>query len=169
MTDVILVDENDNQIGTEEKIKAHKEGKLHRCVSILVFNHKGELLLQQRADNKYHSGGLWSNTCCGHQAPGETSIMAGEKRLQEEFGFACKLEEAFTFTYKAIFSNGLTENEFDHLLIGKCEPTPNPNSEEIKDWKWMSIEAIEKDITINPKQYTEWFKIIIKELHQRRQ
>src|SRR3989344_7340032 len=115
---IILVDENDNQIGIEEKIKAHLDGKLHRAFSIFVFNNKGELLIQQRALDKYHSAGLWTNTCCSHPKPEEQIIEAGHRRLKEEMEFDCELNEAFSFKYKAVFDNGLTENEYDHVLIG---------------------------------------------------
>ncbi len=127
MEEVILVDENDNELGKEEKLKAHKEGKLHRCFSILIFNSKEELLIQKRAKNKYHSGGLWANTCCSHPKPGEDTEIAAHRRLKEEFGFDCELKQLFNFTYKKTFDNGLTENEFDHVFIGITNSEPIPN------------------------------------------
>ena len=157
---VILVDENDNPIGKMEKIEAHEKGLLHRAFSVFIYNDKEELLLQQRAKTKYHTPGLWTNTCCSHQKEGESNIEAGQRRLQEEMGFSVPLEEIMSFTYKAPFSNGLTEHEFDHILIGQFNDKPNPNPEEVNDWKWESIENIQKDIQTHPEKYTEWFKII---------
>jgi len=164
MDEVILVDKNDNEIGKEEKLKTHKEGKLHRCFSILVFNSKEELLIQKRAKNKYHSGGLWANTCCSHPKPGENTEIAAHGRLKEEFGFDCGLKPLFNFTYKKLFDNGLTEHEFDHVFIGITDSKPKPNKEEVEDFKWVSIENLKKDIKENPENYAQWFKIIINKL-----
>jgi isopentenyl-diphosphate delta-isomerase len=158
---VILVDENDNQIGTEEKIKAHQEGKLHRCFSIVVFNSKKELLIQKRTEDKYHSSGLWTNTCCSHPIPGEDTKEAAHRRLKQEMGFDCDLKESFTFIYKRKFNNGLTEHEYDHVFIGEFEGSPNPNPEEVSDWKWITRKELENDIQKNPNNYTYWFKILI--------
>lgn len=157
---VILVNEKDEQIGLMPKMEAHEKGKLHRAFSVFVYNDQGELMLQQRAFSKYHSPGLWTNTCCSHQRAGETNINAGKRRLQEEMGFVTELEDSISFIYKAPFDNGLTEHEFDHILVGKYNEKPNPNSAEVADWKWMKPEAVQKDILINPQNYTEWFKII---------
>ncbi|MGA9589764.1 MAG: isopentenyl-diphosphate Delta-isomerase [Salegentibacter sp.] len=157
---VILVNEKDEQIGLMEKIEAHEKALLHRAFSVFVFNDKNELMIQQRARSKYHSPGLWTNTCCSHQREGETNIEAGKRRLQEEMGFSTELKDTISFIYKAPFDNGLTEHEFDHILVGNFEGEPNLNPEEVADWKWMSLEAIEEDMEKNPSVYTEWFKII---------
>jgi isopentenyl-diphosphate delta-isomerase len=160
---VILVDKNDNQIGLMPKMEAHKKAVLHRAFSVFIFNDKKELLLQQRASHKYHSPNLWTNTCCSHQRQGENNIQAGKRRLQEEMGITCDLEEKFYFIYKAPFDNGLTEHELDHVLIGYSNKNPVINSKEVGDFKWMTIDSIKNDIFENPNDYTEWFKIIFKE------
>lgn len=160
---VILVDKNDQIIGSEEKMKAHQLGKLHRAFSIFIFNSKGELLLQKRQKIKYHCGGLWSNTCCSHPRPGETLQQATHRRLKQEMGFDCKLKQAFSFIYKAKFNNGLTENEYDHVFIGKFDGKPKPNKAEVDGWKWISINELKKDILKNSKKYTPWLKIMVKE------
>jgi len=162
---ILLVDENDNVIGKEEKIKTHKEGKLHRAFSIFVFNSNGELLLQKRAKSKYHSAGLWTNTCCSHQRDGETLEKAIHRRLKEEMGFNCKLKEKFTFTYKVKFDNGLFENEYDHVFFGKFDGEPIPNPEEVDEWKWVDLEDLKKDIRENPSNYTYWLKVSIKKIN----
>ena len=164
---VILVDIHDNPIGEMEKLKAHVEAKLHRAFSVFIFNSKGELLLQQRALNKYHSPGLWTNTCCSHQRAGETNIEAGKRRLFEEMGFACELKEVFWFIYRADFDNGLTEHELDHVMIGQYDLSPEINPEEVAAYKWMTLEDVKSDMERNPEKYTAWFKIIFKEYHQR--
>ncbi len=158
---VVLVDENDNEIGKEEKLKAHQNGgKLHRAISVFVFNTKGELLLQRRALTKYHAPGLWANTCCSHPRPGESVKDAAKRRVKEEMGFECEVEEMFALIYKADVGNGLTEYEYDHIFIGIWEGEPNPNPEEVSEWKWVKVEEIEKDIKQNPEKYTPWFRII---------
>ena len=157
---VILVNENDEQIGLMEKIEAHEKALLHRAFSVFVFNDKNELMIQQRALSKYHSPGLWTNTCCSHQREGESNIEAGKRRLQEEMGFSTELKDTISFIYKAPFDNGLTEHEFDHILVGYFEGKPDLNPYEVAEWKWMSLEAIEKDMQANPSIYTERFKII---------
>ena len=162
---VVLVDEEDREIGIMEKIEAHKNGgRLHRAFSIFVFNSKGELMLQKRARGKYHSGGAWTNTCCGHPRPGETVEEAALRRLKEEMGFSCKLTKVFKIIYKAYVGNGLTEWELDHVFIGYFDGTPDPNPAEAEDWKWMDMDAIEEDMEKNPGKYTPWFKIIFKKL-----
>lgn len=158
---VILVDKNDKEIGVEEKIKAHREGKLHRAFSIFVFNSSGELLLQKRAKTKYHSGGLWSNTCCSHPIPKEPIKETIHKRLKEEMGFDCVLKEVFSFIYKANFENGLSEYEFNHVFIGNFDGKPIPNPKEVEKWKWVNKEKLKKDIKERPKKYTFWFKIAL--------
>ncbi len=157
---VILVNENDEQIGLMPKMEAHEKGVLHRAFSVFVFNDENELLLQQRALQKYHSPGLWTNTCCSHQRDGETSLDAGVRRLQEEMGFEVPLIETTSFIYRATFDNGLTEHEFDHVLVGKFNQEPQINKEEVASWKWIDMDELELDIESNPDQYTAWFKII---------
>lgn len=164
---VILVSKNDDQLGLMGKMEAHEKGVLHRAFSVFVFNNKGELLLQQRALEKYHSPGLWTNTCCSHQRDGESNIDAGKRRLQEEMGFSCALEEVFWFVYKASFENGLTEHELDHVMVGYYQDNPEINKEEVASFKWMSLEDIKADILNQPGLYTEWFKIIFNEYYQR--
>ncbi len=157
---VILVDENDNQLGVMPKMEAHEKAVLHRAFSVFIFNKKGELMLQQRAAHKYHSPLLWTNTCCSHQRNGESNLEAGKRRLQEEMGFTADLKEVFSFIYKAPFDNGLTEHELDHVMVGYYEDTPNINKEEVEDYKWMLLEDVKSDMVKNPSKYTEWFKII---------
>lgn len=164
---VILVNENDEQIGLMEKMEAHEKAKLHRAFSVFVFNDNEELLLQQRASHKYHSPELWTNTCCSHQRDGETNLEAGKRRLQEEMGFVCELKELFHFIYKAPFDNGLTEHELDHVMVGYFSNNPIINIDEVKNYKWMNLEAIKIDIEDNPAIYTAWFKIIFKEFYER--
>jgi isopentenyl-diphosphate delta-isomerase len=162
---VILVDENDNQIGLMPKIEAHEKALLHRAFSVFVFNSDNELMIQQRAKHKYHSPGLWTNTCCSHQRENESNIAAGKRRLQEEMGFETDLEEIMSFIYKAPFDNGLTEHEFDHILIGYYKDAPKLNPDEVADWKWMSLNAIKEDMLVHPEIYTEWFKIIFEKFY----
>lgn len=157
---VILVNEKDEPIGSMEKIEAHEKALLHRAFSVFVFNENNELMIQQRAHSKYHSPGLWTNTCCSHQREGETNIAAGKRRLQEEMGFTTDLKDTISFIYKAPFDNGLTEHEFDHILVGNFEGQPNLNPREVAAWKWMSLEDLQVDMKENPEIYTEWFKII---------
>ena len=162
---VILVDSNDNPIGTMNKMEAHEKAVLHRAFSVFILNDKNEVMLQQRAAHKYHSPLLWTNTCCSHQRVGETNIEAGKRRLFEEMGFTADLKELFHFIYKAPFDNGLTEHELDHVMIGYSNENPVINPEEVESWKWMSIEAIKEDMTANPNDYTVWFKIIFDEFY----
>jgi isopentenyl-diphosphate delta-isomerase len=163
---VILVNENDEQIGVMEKIEAHEKALLHRAFSVFILNDKGELMLQQRALHKYHSPGLWTNTCCSHQREGESNISAGKRRLQEEMGFVTELAEAVSFIYKAAFDNGLTEHEFDHVMIGTYNGEPNINPDEVASWKWMEVQAVRDDIATNPDAYTAWFKIIFEKFYE---
>ncbi|MBN2422809.1 isopentenyl-diphosphate Delta-isomerase [Candidatus Woesearchaeota archaeon] len=161
MNRVILVDEHDNEIGSEEKLAAHKKAELHRAFSVCVFNSKKELLIQQRSESKYHSPGLWSNTCCSHPQPGEEVIEAAHRRLKQEFGFDCGLKELFTFIYKKDFNNGLFEHELDHVLTGKSDGVPEPNPDEIMEWKWINPEELKKDMIKNPDKYTYWFRFLL--------
>ena len=160
---VILVDEQDKETGTMEKLQAHAEGLLHRAISVFVFNTNGELLLQQRALDKYHSAGLWTNTCCSHPRPGESLADAAHRRLQEEMGMNCELDEAFSFTYKAELEHGLTEHELDHVFTGITDAHPLLNPTEAAAWRYMRINELQHDIAEQPGVYTEWFKICIKE------
>ncbi len=157
---VILVDKEDNEIGTSPKMEAHKKALLHRAFSVFIFNDKGKLLLQQRAAHKYHSPKLWTNTVCSHQRKGESNIEAGMRRLQEEMGMKAPLKEVFHFIYKAKLDQGLTEHELDHVLIGYTNDFPVINENEVMDYRWENLEDIAKDIKKNPGNYTEWFKII---------
>lgn len=157
---VILVDDKDNEVGIMEKIEAHEKALLHRAFSIFILNSNNQLLLQKRADHKYHSPGLWTNTCCSHPRPNETVLEAGNRRLFEEMGMTAKLDSLLSFTYKADFDNGLTEHEFDHVLIGFTDELPKLNPEEVSDYKYVDLSFISKDLMKNPNVYTEWFKIV---------
>jgi len=157
---VILVNENDEQLGLMPKMEAHEKALLHRAFSVFTFNQKGELLLQQRAASKYHSPLLWTNTCCSHQRNGESNIDAGKRRLEEEMGFVCDLKEVFSFVYKAPFDNGLTEHELDHVMVGAYNDNPKINKEEVENFKWLSVEDVKRDIENHPEIYTAWFRII---------
>ena len=154
---VILVDANDNALGEMEKLEAHQKGQLHRAFSIFIFNSKGELLLQKRALDKYHSGGLWTNTCCSHPRVGENIPVAALRRLEEEMGFTCNLQEVFSFIYCAALNNELTEYEFDHVLFGSFEEKPKVNPLEVAEWKWMSMADTREQVKVNPGQFTAWF------------
>ncbi len=157
---VILVDEQDNALGLMEKMEAHRKGLLHRAFSVFVLNEKGELMIQQRAAHKYHSGKLWTNTCCSHPRDGEAVDAAAHRRLVEEMGFDCEIKKALEFTYRAELDLGMTEHEYDHLFIGHYNDSPKINPEEVMDWKWIDIDVLSKDIEAHPEEYTEWFKII---------
>jgi isopentenyl-diphosphate delta-isomerase len=163
--EVILVNENDEPIGLMPKLEAHQKAVLHRAFSVFILNDKNEIMLQQRAHQKYHSPLLWTNTCCSHQRHGETNIEAGSRRLFEEMGFKTELKELFHFIYQAPFDNGLTEHELDHVMIGYFNENPTINPEEVEAWKWMKIEAIKEDMLQNPEIYTVWFKIIFDEFY----
>ena len=162
---VILVNKKDEKIGLMAKMEAHEKALLHRAFSVFVFNSENELLLQQRAAHKYHSPMLWTNTCCSHQRDGESNIEAGTRRLQEEMGFVCDLEEVTSFIYKAPFENGLTEHELDHIMVGHYNNNPVINKDEVENFKWMTLDAVKEDIKINPNTYTAWFKIIFEKYY----
>lgn len=162
---VILVNEWDEPIGLMPKLEAHQKAVLHRAFSVFILNENKEIMLQQRAQHKYHSPLLWTNTCCSHQREGETNIQAGNRRLFEEMGFQTEIKELFHFIYKAPFDNGLTEHELDHVMIGYYNEAPVINPDEVEDWKWMKIEDIKKDMVIHPENYTVWFKIIFDEFY----
>jgi isopentenyl-diphosphate Delta-isomerase len=163
---VILVNEKDEQIGLMPKMEAHEKALLHRAFSVFIFNDKNELMLQQRAAHKYHSPLLWTNTCCSHQRDGETNIQAGKRRLQEEMGFVVDLHESISFIYKAPFDNGLTEHEYDHILLGKYNEEPIINPDEVASWKWMALEDVKNDILEQPALYTAWFKVIFDKFYE---
>lgn len=163
---VILVNENDEQIGLMPKMEAHEKAVLHRAFSVFVFNDKNQLLLQQRASHKYHSPNLWTNTCCSHQRDGENNLQAGKRRLMEEMGFMCELIEKTSFIYRAPFDNGLTEHELDHIMVGHYNDDPVINPDEVGSFKWMTLEEVKNDIATHPEEYTEWFKIIFEKYYE---
>jgi len=163
--EVILVNTNDEQIGTMPKMEAHEKAQLHRAFSVFIMNDKGETMLQQRAAHKYHSPLLWTNTCCSHQRVGESNIQAGKRRLMEEMGFVTEVKELFSFIYKAPFDNGLTEHELDHVMLGSYNDDPQINPEEVAGFKWMKPEDVRADIDLNPNKYTVWFKIIFEKFY----
>lgn len=171
MEEVILVDERDCEIGTLEKMAAHQQGKLHRAFSVLIFNRSGRLLLQQRAIKKYHSGGLWTNTCCSHPQPGEDILDAGRRKLIQEMGIDCNLTFSHKFIYKAVLDNNLIEHELDHVLVGFYDEEPRLNPDEVMNWKFVLLDEAQKDAEQNPNRYTHWFKLILNqpELNQLKQ
>jgi isopentenyl-diphosphate delta-isomerase len=160
---VILVDSQDQVLGLMEKMEAHKKALLHRAFSVFIFNDKGEMMLQRRALDKYHSGGLWTNTCCSHPRAGESLEDAGRRRLMEEMGFEVPLIYGFHFIYHAPLEHGLTEHELDHVLFGHYNGEPQINTEEVYDWQYMSLEELRNDMDTNPQNYTAWFNIIMKD------
>ncbi len=164
---VITIDESDGAIGSEEKLAAHKQGTLHRAFSVFIFNERHELLLQQRAYNKYHSGGLWTNTCCSHPAPGEATMDAAHRRLMEEMGFDCPLAYWKPFRYRAEVDNLLIENELDHLFTGTYKGAIAPNPAEVAEYRFLSLDAIKEWIAREPDAFTAWFKMIFPDLKQK--
>ena len=162
---VVLVDRNDNPMGLMPKLEAHEKGVLHRAFSVFILNKKGQLMLQRRALDKYHSPGLWTNTCCSHPRESEGNIEAGVRRLKEEMGFTTPLMPMFSFIYKSKFDNGLTEHEFDHVLLGYYDKQPFINKIEVSDWKWMSLDKIILEIKNKPEDFTVWFKIIFERFY----
>ena len=161
MIEVQLVDNQDNPIGAMEKLLAHEKGLLHRALSVIIVNSKNEILLQRRALGKYHSPGLWTNTCCSHPYPGEDTLDAAKRRLKEEMGMTAELKFVFKFLYKCNFENGLIEHELDHVFIGQTDDTPHINKDEAMAFSWMSIKVLETHMEKNPNDYTFWFKLII--------
>jgi isopentenyl-diphosphate delta-isomerase len=164
--EIILVNENDEPIGFEEKIKAHENGgKLHRAFSVCVFNSKGQLMLQLRSVKKHHFGGLWTNTCCSHPRRGEELEDAAHRRLKQEMGFDTELKHMFSIIYKATDAkSGLTEHEFDHIFIGRYDGTPKPDAKEVDGWKWADTKELEHDAKAHPEKYTPWFRLILDRL-----
>lgn len=162
--EVILVNSSDEPVGKMEKLEAHEKGLLHRAFSVFIFNSMGQMLLQRRALTKYHSGGLWTNACCSHPRPGEHTLHAATRRLEEEMGLHCELVHCFSFIYKVSFENGLTENELDHIYIGWTDNPPSINPEEVHEFKYLTIEKVVEDVKGAPQLYTEWFKISIEKV-----
>lgn len=163
---VILVDVNDIQVGTMEKFKAHYQGELHRAISVFLFNSKGQWLLQQRADDKYHSNSLWSNTCCTHPFPGEGNLEAANRRLFEEMGLFCELKDVFHFIYKESLDNELTEHELDHVFIGFSDEEPIVNPVEVMDYCFIHFSDLQKELKDHPEKYTVWFRKIVGMVHE---
>jgi isopentenyl-diphosphate delta-isomerase len=164
MDKVILVNQDDQVVGEMEKMEAHVKGVLHRAFSVFLFNDTGELLLQQRAFSKYHSGGLWTNTCCSHPAPGEEVVEAALRRLNQELGIQdVEVEIVHHFLYKAEFENGLTEHEFDYVLKGKYNGIPILNNEEVESVRWISMQQLRDEIDSDPDRFTFWFRELIKQ------
>jgi isopentenyl-diphosphate delta-isomerase len=161
---VILVDEADRPVGVERKLPAHENGgKLHRAFSVFIFNRSGQMLIQRRADAKYHFGGLWTNACCSHPRRGRTLVESARARLREEFGFDVPLEERFSFVYRAEDpASGLTEHEFDHVLVGYFDGEPQPNPDEIGAWRWVEPRELMDDVDRSPERYTPWFKLVLR-------
>jgi isopentenyl-diphosphate Delta-isomerase len=166
MTQVILVDERDNERGLMEKLEAHRQAVLHRAFSVFIFNSAGDMLLQQRSLGKYHSGGLWTNACCSHPLPGEPVADAAVRRLREEMGFTAPLQKAFDFIYKAPFDNGLTEYEFDHVFTGSYGGPVVPDAAEVQDYCYKPLQEIRESLATHPHHYTEWFKIAFPKLEE---
>jgi isopentenyl-diphosphate Delta-isomerase len=158
---VVLVDERDRELGACEKLRAHLEGALHRAFSVFVFDAAGRLLLQRRARGKYHSGGLWSNTACGHPRPGEATAAAARRRLREEMNLDCELRPAFSFIYRAELGGGLVEHEYDHVFFGTCDATPAPDPSEVEDWRWVTIEELRRALGDEPASYSRWLKLAV--------
>lgn len=164
---VILVDAMDTPVGTADKLEAHQSGRLHRAFSVFVLNDGNELLLQRRAEGKYHSGGLWSNTCCSHPRPGEETTAAARRRLEEEMGFRCALEPAFAMVYRADVGNGLVEYEYDHILLGRWAGRPSPDAGEVMDWRWIALDELDEEVARSPRRFTYWFRVALLELGAR--
>nr|WP_229655778.1 isopentenyl-diphosphate Delta-isomerase [Pantoea sp. 201603H] len=154
---LILVDRHDNQVGEGEKLQVHLDGSLHRAFSVFIFNSNGQLLLQQRAEEKYHSAGLWANTCCGHPRPGEDKLAAARRRLQEEMGFDCSLIPVGSFIYHAQVSDNMVEYEYDHLYAGVFDGSPQHNPAEVAQYKWLDLADIRQQIATNPNSFSQWF------------
>ncbi len=164
---LILVDAQDRELGVVEKLQAHVEGVLHRAFSVFVFDAEKRLLLQKRARTKYHSGGLWSNTACGHPRPGETTHAAARRRLREEMGFDCELRAAFEFLYRAEMDGALIEHEYDHVLVGTHEGDPAPDPAEVEDWRWVTLAELRRGLLLEPECYSYWLKAAIEGDHWR--
>ncbi len=164
---LILVDADDRELGVGEKLQVHLAGTLHRAFSVFVFDRRGRLLMQKRAAGKYHSGGLWSNTACGHPRPGETTREAARRRLREEMGFDCELREAFEFLYRAELDGALVEHEYDHVFFGTHEGEPAPDPAEVEDWRWLSVDELRRGLRVEPDRYSYWLRLAIEGDHWR--
>lgn len=169
---VVLVDQQDLELGTMEKLEAHRQGRLHRAFSVFLFDEDGRVLLQQRAESKYHSPGLWTNTCCSHPRPGESTTEAALRRLSEEMGTSSELEHGFTFLYKADVGQGLIEHELDHVFFGRAGTTLRPDPSEVKDWRWAEVVELGTEMEAHPDRFTPWLRIcwplVLDHLHQKR-
>jgi isopentenyl-diphosphate delta-isomerase len=161
---VVLVDDRDRELGTAPKMEAHRDGTLHRAVSAFLLDGRGNMLLQRRATTKYHSAGLWSNTCCTHPRPGEQPGDAAHRRLTEEMGIDCPLSEAGNFLYRAKLENGLIEHELDHLFLGFFEGTPAPDANEVAEWRWFPLDELASDLAAAPQRFTAWLGLALHEL-----
>ena len=161
---VILVSENDEAIGEADKLEVHRSGQLHRAFSVLVLDDNGSVLLQRRADSKYHSPGLWSNTCCGHPRPGERTVDAARRRLEEEMGFTCDLAPLTTFTYQTDLAGDLVEHELDHVFVGRTTETPNPDETEVGAWRWAEVAELNRWTQERPQEFTAWFPTVLESL-----
>ena len=160
MSRIILVDQNDRALGSSEKLSAHQKNLKHRALSVFIFNNRDQLLLQKRNKNKYHSGGLWTNTCCSHPAPGEETAKAAARRLKEEMGISCSLKEIFSFNYQARLGK-IFENEFDHVFVGRYNGNPKSDPKEAEAWQWIDLEKLNQEIKRNPHKYTYWFRKVM--------
>ena len=158
---LITVDTEDRETGVIAKMEAHRKGILHRAFSIFVFDEGDRLLLQRRATDKYHSGGLWSNTCCGHPKPGESLLDAAHRRLREEMGFDCPLRAEFGFVYRASLDGGLVEHEFDHVVVGWFQGNPAPDPREVDEWRWAFAPAVQAQLAGAPEAFTAWFRVAL--------
>jgi isopentenyl-diphosphate Delta-isomerase len=168
MDQVILVDADDRAVGVAEKLRAHREGMLHRAFSVFVVNTHGEMLLQRRATDKYHSGGLWSNTCCSHPRPGEDTVAAARRRLREEMGFECALQPLYRFVYRAELDGGMIEHESDTVVVGVFDGVPAPDPVEVCDWRWVTRDTVARELAESPESFTVWFRIVFGELTEAR-
>jgi isopentenyl-diphosphate Delta-isomerase len=161
---VILVDPDDVEIGSEQKLLAHRSGVLHRAFSVFVMNARGEILLQRRAEGKYHSAGLWTNTCCGHPRPGEDTRAAAERRLREEMGFGCALTRRHGFLYRVELEPGLWEHEYDHVFVGRWDADPEPDPTEVAEWRWQDLGSVYREVRERPDAFTSWFRLALEGL-----
>ncbi|HUE96025.1 MAG TPA: isopentenyl-diphosphate Delta-isomerase [Longimicrobiaceae bacterium] len=165
---VVLVDDRDNVVGSAPKLQAHREGSLHRAISVFLFSPAGEMLLQRRAAGKYHSAGLWTNACCSHPRLGEKPHQAAVRRLEEEMGLACPLSHVFSFIYRAALDGGLIEHELDHVFVGVVEADPDPDPAEVDAWRWIDLGALERELALAPETFTAWFPIALRQVLARR-
>ncbi|MDX1675957.1 MAG: isopentenyl-diphosphate Delta-isomerase [Longimicrobiales bacterium] len=161
---VILVDDHDTAVGTADKLEAHRTGALHRAFSVFVQNRRGEMLLQRRARDKYHSGGLWSNACCSHPRPGEPTDAAARHRLREEMGFTCPVDRVAALTYRAEVGGGLVEHEYDHLFVARWDGVPSPDPTEVEDWRWIALAELRAELDRTPERFTYWFRVAFRQL-----